>query len=382
MRMRITPRTEKSSAARALGALPLLVLMGCHPRSAVAPAPPSVEVALATRGNVPIYHEWIGTLDGAVNAQIRAQVAGYLVAQDYRDGEPVRKGDLLFEIDPRPFQAAFDQAQGVLAQAEARSAKTTLDVNRYAPLVANRAISQEEYDDAVQANIETKAAVVSAKALVEQARLNLEFTRITSPIDGMPDIPKAQIGNLVGPAGGELTTVSKIDPIKAYFSVSEQSYVNFTRLFATDRDRSEQLKHLEAELVLPDGTPYPRKGSILAVDRSVGQTTGAIRVEAAFPNPNGSLRPGMFARVRVMTEQKRNSVLVPVRAVSELQGAYQVAWVDAGNKAHMQPVRIGERTGSLCIVEDGLDSGQKVIVEGIQFVRDGMPVAPTDYVKQ
>jgi RND family efflux transporter MFP subunit len=368
--------------APAWSSLLLLALAGCNPRSAIAPAPPSVEVTSATRGDVPIYQEWIGTLDGAVNAQIRAQVAGYLVSQDYRDGEPVKKGDLLFEIDPRPFQAALDQAQGVLAQAEARSAKAALDVRRYAPLVKNRAISQEEYDDAVQANIETKAAVVSAKALVEQARLNLEFTRITSPIDGITDIPKAQIGDLVGPASGELTTVSQTNPIKAYFSVSEQSYVHFTRLFATDRDRSEQLRHFEAELVLPDGSLYPTKGGILAIDRSVGQTTGAIRVEAAFANPNGSLRPGMFARVRVMTDYKRNSVLVPVRAVSELQGAYQVAWVDSENKAHIQPVHIGERIGNLCIVEDGLDAGRKVIVEGIQFVRDGAPVMPSDYAKQ
>lgn len=380
--MRITSKTDTGKVAPARGALLLLLLAGCSPRSAIGPTPPTVEVTPATRGNVPIYQEWIGTLDGAINAQIRAQVSGYLVAQDYQDGERVRKGELLFEIDPRPFQAALDQAQGVLAQAEARMAKTELDVTRYAPLVKNRAISQEEYDDAVQANIETKAAVISARALVEQARLNLEFTRIASPIDGMPDIPKAQLGDLVGPASGELTTVSKTDPIKAYFSVSEQSYVNFTRLFATDRDRSEQLKNLEAKLILPDGSLYSKEGSILAIDRSVGETTGAIRVEAAFPNPNGSLRPGMFARVRVKTDYKRDAVLVPVRAVSELQGTYQIAWVDSDNKAHVQPVHIGERMGDLCIINDGIDSGQRVIVEGIQFVRDGMPVTPTNYVKR
>jgi membrane fusion protein (multidrug efflux system) len=364
------------------GAVILILLSGCNPRSTTAPIPPTVQVTPVTRGNVPIYQEWIGTLDGAVNAQIRAQVSGYLVAQDYQDGERVKKGELLFEIDPRPFQATLDQAQGVLSQAEARSAKTELDVNRYAPLVRNRAISQEEYDDAVQANIETKAAVISAKALVEQARLNLEFTKIASPIDGMPDIPKAQLGDLVGPASGELTTVSRTDPIKAYFSVSEQSYVNFTRLFATDRDRSDQLRSLEAELILPDGSLYSKKGSILAIDRSVGETTGAIRVEAAFPNPTGSLRPGMFARVRVKTDYKRDAVLVPIRAISELQGTYQIAWVDSENKAHVQPVHIGERMGDLCIVDDGLDSGRDVIVEGLQFVRDGMPVTPTAYVKQ
>jgi membrane fusion protein, multidrug efflux system len=382
MQMRTTPKTNAKTMAPVWGAVLLLLLSGCNPRSTTAPIPPSVEVTPVTRGNVPIYQEWIGTLDGAVNAQIRAQVSGYLVAQDYQDGERVKKGELLFEIDPRSFQATLDQAQGVLSQAEARSAKTELDVNRYAPLVKNRAISQEEYDDAVQANIETKAAVISAKALVEQARLNLEFTKIASPIDGMPDIPKAQLGDLVGPASGELTTVSRTDPIKAYFSVSEQSYVNFTRLFATDRDRSVQLRSLEAELILPDGSLYSKKGSILAIDRSVGETTGAIRVEAEFPNPNGSLRPGMFARVRVKTDYKRDAVLVPIRAISEMQGTYQIAWVDSENRAHVQPVHVGERMGDLCVVADGLDSGRDVIVEGLQFVRDGMLVTPTAYVKQ
>ena len=206
-------------------------LTGCKPKAPVAPPPPLVETAEVTQADVPIYHEWIGSLDGLVNAQIRAQVTGYLVTQNYREGDPIKKGDLLFEIDPRPFQAALDQAKGVLAQAEARFGKTELDVKRYAPLVKDKAISQEEYDDAVQANLEAKAAVVSAKAQVEQAQLNLEFTRITSPIDGIASIAKAQIGDLVGPASGELTTVSTIDPIKAYFNVTEQAYINFTRLF-------------------------------------------------------------------------------------------------------------------------------------------------------
>ena len=335
-----------------------------------------------TQGDVPIFHEWIGVLDGRVNAQIRAQVAGYLVAQDYRDGEGVKKGDLLFEIDPRPFQAALDQAEGVLAQANARYGKTTLDVKRYAPLVKNQAISQEEYDDAVQANSEAEAAVVSARAQVEQARLNLEFTKVVSPIDGIPDIARAQIGDLVGPASGELTTVSDIDPIKAYFSVSEQAYVNFTRLFATESARSEQLKRLEAELIFPDGTVYPLKGKIYAFDRSVGQTTGAIRIEALFPNPNEALRPGQFARVRVKTETKPNSLLIPYRAIMELQGTYQVAVVDGDNRVHIQSVRLGERTGDLCVIEDGVKRGQRVVVEGLQTIRDGATVSPTDFVKE
>src|SRR5277367_4110646 len=217
----------------------LLCLAGCKGKSKAVPPGPVVEVAVVTQAEVPIYHEWIGTLDGLTNAHIRAQVTGYLVAQNYREGDPIKKGDLLFEIDPRPFQAVLDQAKGLLAQAEARLGKTELDVKRYAPLVKDKAISQEEYDDAVQANLEAKATVVSAKAQVEQAQLNLGFTRITSPIDGIAGIAKAQIGDLVGPASGELATVSTIDPIKAYYSVTEQAYINFANLFANETDRTE-----------------------------------------------------------------------------------------------------------------------------------------------
>ena len=357
-----------------------LCLGGCQPTSKITQIPPSVEVATVTRGDVPIYREWIGTLDGLVNAQIRAQVAGYLLTQDYHEGDGVKKGDLLFEIDPRPYQAALEQAQGALAQADARLGKTELDVKRYGPLVKDKAISQEEYDDAIQAEIEAKAAVVSAKAQVDQARLNLGFTKITSPIDGIPSFARAQIGDLVGPASGELTTVSALDPIKAYFNVSEQSYVNFTRLFETESARSEQIKHLEAELIFPDGMAYSLKGKINAIDRSIGLTTGALRVEALFPNPDNALRPGQFVRVRVKVETRQNAVLVPYRAVSELQGSYQVAVVDAENKIHIQPVRLGERTGNKCIVEEGLESGQQVVVEGTQKISEGATVSVTNFV--
>jgi membrane fusion protein (multidrug efflux system) len=352
--------------------------VGCKPDSNIAPGPPVVEVATVMRGDPPIYHEWIGSLDGLVNAQIRAQVTGYLLAQDYREGDMLKKGDLLFEIDPRPFQAALDQAKGLLAQAEARFGKTQLDVKRYAPLVQDKAISQEEYDDAVQANLESQAAVVSVKAQVEQAQLNLEFTKIISPIDGFPGFAKAQIGDLVGPAGGELTTVSTIDPIKTYFSITEQDYINFTAKFTTDSARNEQIKHVEAELILPDSTVYPIKGKILAIDRSVGLTTGALRVEALFPNPNNTLRPGQFARVRVKADSEPNTMLVPCRAISELQGSYQVAVVDKDDKVHIQPVHIGERSGNQCIIEDGLQPGQRVVVEGLQKVRDGTTVIATN----
>ena len=331
---------------------------------------------------MPIYHEWIGVLDGLVNAQIRAQVTGYLITQDYREGDPIKKGDLLFQIDPRPFKAVLDQAKGLLAQAEARSGKTALGVNRYAPLVKDKAISQEEYYDAVQADLESKAAVVSAKAQVEQAQLNFEFTRITSPIDGIASIPKAQIGDLVGPVSGELATVSTINPIKAYYRVTEQAYINFTKLFSTETDRIERLKQLEIELLLTDGTVYPLKGKIFAAGRQIGSTTGALRIEALFPNPGNALRPDEFVRVRVKFDLKHDSLLVPQRAVSELQGSYQVVVVDADKKVHIQPVKVGDKSGNMWIIEEGLRPGQRVVVEGTQKVREGVTVTTTNFVAE
>jgi len=297
----------------------LLSLSACKAKHrATAPPAPTVEVTTVTQADVPIYHEWIGVLDGFVNAHIRAQVSGYLMTQNYREGDPIKKGDLLFEIDPRPFQAALDQAKGQLAQADAKLGKTELDVKRYAPLVKNKAISQEEYDDSVQANLEAKAAVLSAKAQVEQAQLNLGFTKITSPIDGIASIANGQIGDLVGPATGDLTTVSTVDPIKAYYNVTEQAYLNFTRLFLTESDRYQRMRQLEIDLILADGSTYPHKGKIYAADRQISLTTGALKIAALFPNPNNALRPGEFARVRVKFDLATKSLLVPQRAVTEI----------------------------------------------------------------
>ena len=355
---------------------------GCKEKPRPAPSPPIVEVAAVTQADVPIYHEWIGTLDGLVNATIRAQVSGYLLAQDYREGDSIKKGDLLFEIDPRPFQAVLDQDRGQLAQTEARLGKTQLDVKRYASLVKERAISQEEYDDAVQADLEAKAAVLSAKAQVEQAELNLGFTRIISPIDGIASIAKGQIGDLVGPASGELTTVSTIDPIKAYYNVTEQAYINFAKLFLKENDRQTRLKQLEIQLILADGSVYPIIGRIYAPDREIGPTTGALRLEALFPNPDYTLRPGEFVRVRVKFDIRHGALLVPQRAVSELQGAYQVAVVNEDNKVHIQPVSVGERSGSLWIIEHGLTPEQRIVVEGLQKIREGATVIPTNFVPE
>jgi membrane fusion protein (multidrug efflux system) len=373
---------KKANAGTLLGAAALLCVAGCGEKPAVLPPPPLVEVATVTQADVPIYHEWIGTLDGLVNATIRAQVTGYLVAQDYREGDAIKKGDLLFEIDPRPFQATLDQANAELAEAQARFGKTELDVKRYAPLVKVRAISQEEYDDAVQADLEAKAAVLSAKAQVEQAQLNLGFTSIVSPIDGIASIARGQIGDLVGPGTGELTTVSTIDPIKAYYNVTEQAYINFAKLFSNENERRTRLQQLEIQLIMGDGSVYPHPGRIYAPDREIGPTTGALRLEALFPNPDGALRPGEFVRVQVKFDTKHGALLVPQRAVSELQGAYQVNVVDADNKVHIQPVRVGERSGSLWIIEQGLEPGQRIVVEGLQRVRDGMLVNPTNFAPE
>jgi membrane fusion protein (multidrug efflux system) len=230
--------------------------------------------------------------------------------------------------------------------------------------------------------LEARAAVLSAKAQVEQAQLNLDFTRIISPIDGIASIAKGQIGDLVGPGTGELTTVSTIDPIKAYYNVTEQAYINFANLFAKESQRAERLKQLEIQLVLADGNVYPQAGHIYAPDRAIGATTGALRLEAIFPNPDGALRPGQFVRVRVKFDVRHGALMVPQRAVSELQGAYQVVVVDADNKVHIQPVTVGERHGSLWIIDSGLQPGQSVVVEGLQKIREGMTVSPTNFVSE
>src|SRR3989454_1062211 len=362
-------------------AMALLCLAGCKGKVDANPPPPvAVEVVEVKGQDVPVYHDWIGTLEGLVNAQIRAQVTGYLLAQNYREGDPVKKGDLLFQIDQRPFQAALAQAQGQLVQAEAHVGKTELDVKRFTPLAKANAISQQELDDAVQANLAAEAAVTSARAAVEQAQLNLEFTGILSPIDGIAGIAKAQIGDLVGPVTGELTTVSTIDPIKVYYSVTEQAYINFTTLFSDPEARTESTRQLELQLIFSDCSTYPREGRVYAVDRQINPTTGALRVEALFPNPGNALRPGQFARVRVKFDTRKGALLVPQRAVSELQGSYQIAVVDSDSKAHIRPVKVGERSGAMWIIEEGLKPGERVVVEGIQKVKEGATVTPKPFV--
>ena len=269
-----------------------LVFSGCRGSNAAAPAPPpSVEVAAVIQRDTPIYNDWVATLDGFVNAQIQPRVAGYIIKQNYSEGEPVRKGDVLFEIDPRPFIAALDQAKAQLAQAEAQLGKATLDVERDTPLAEARAIARSQLDTEIQAKLGAQASVLAAKAAVEQAELNVEFTKVTSLVSGIAGIAQVQIGNLVGPSS-ILTSVSQVDPIKAYFTVSEQVFIDFRRRFPTEQSRVEQRKRMPLQLILSDGSIYEHTGTISFADREISGATGTIRVAGVFPHPHGLLRPG------------------------------------------------------------------------------------------
>ena len=357
-----------------------LALMGCEAQKAApAPPPPDVVVTPVLQKDVPIYNEWVATLDGFDNAQIQPQVTGYIVAQTYREGSPVKKGQVLFEIDPRPFQAILDQAKAQLAQAQAQLGKTKLDVDRDTPLAKERAIAQSQLDNDVQANLAAIASVKSSEAQVEQAQLNLDFCHVTSLLDGIAGIATVQIGNLVSPTA-VLTSVSRVEPIKAYFPISEQTYMKFAkRINSRENYRDDMEAPKDApplQLILADGTVYAHPGKILYTDRQVDITTGTIRVASAFPNPENILRPGQFGRIRAATEQVNGALLVPQRAVNELQGMYQLAVVGEGNKVSIRSVKVGDRSGENWIIQDGVKPGEMVIVEGLQKVRDGSVVKP------
>jgi len=363
----------------------LLLLAGCSSSSskgASAPPPPVVEVATVVQQDTPIYSEWVATLDGYVNAQIQPRVSGYIIKQNYKEGSVVRKGEVLFEIDPRPFKAALDQAKAQLAQAEAQLGKANLDVERDTPLAQARAIAQSQLDTEIQAKLGAQAMVQAAKANVEQAELNMEFTKVTSLVTGIAGIAQVQIGNLVGP-NSVLTSVSQVDPIKAYFTVSEQQFVDFHRRFPTQESVEEQRRRMPLELLLADGSVYERPGRIYFADREVNPATGAIRIAGVFPNPNNLLRPGGFGRVRLSAKTQTGALLVPQRAVMELQGSHQVAVVGSDNKVTIRPVTVGERVGKLWIITDGVKAGERVVVEGLMKVRDGAPVkvVPADSAK-
>ncbi|PYV94665.1 MAG: efflux transporter periplasmic adaptor subunit [Acidobacteria bacterium] len=384
-----TPVKRRSSVWQVIATVILLGSVGCGKSDQPQARPPEVEVVQVEQKDVPIWNEWVGTLDGLVNAQIRPQVTGYLLRQTYQEGSFVRKGQLLFEIDPRTFQVALDQtkaqlanAEQQLAQAEANQVKAQLDVNRYVPLVKEQAVTQQDLDNAVQANLAAQAQVRAAKAQIDAAKaqvaaaqLNLGFTKIVSLIDGIAGVAQAQIGDLVGPTG-LLTTVSTLDPIKVYFPVSERGYLDYVKENPDAAKRAAQEKQLALELVLADGSLYPNKGTFSFADRQVDVKTGTLRLQGLFPNPGNILRPGQFARVRAVTKTRRGALLVPQRAVTELQGSYQVAVVSKDNKVEIRPVKVGERVGTEWIIEQGLKPRERVVAEGIQRVRAGMTVNP------
>ena len=409
-----------------LALVTLIVVLSRSKAKETAKAPPPLEVAVAQveQRDVPIYTEWIGTLDGMVNADIKSQVTGYLLKKNYTEGTFVKKGQLLFEIDPRPLQAVLEQAKGELAKAQgqlaqansqllqakaqlaqsvANEGKTQLDVDRYTPLAKQNAVTQQDLDNAVQANlaakaqveaskagVETaKAAIVAAKATVQAAEasvktaeLNLGFTRITSLIDGIAGAATVQVGNLVNPNnpnGAALTTVSTVDPIKVWFTATEQEYLNNIEHNPTELARTAAANQLELELILADGTTYPKKGKFFIADRAVDQKTGSIKLSGLFPNPGNLLRPGQFGRVRAVTSIKQGALVVPQRAVTEMQGSYRVAVVDGDNKISIRPVRVGERVGQMWIVEEGLKAGERVVAEGTQRVRPDQVVSTKPY---
>jgi membrane fusion protein, multidrug efflux system len=351
-----------------------LAAAACTKQAPPPPPPPEVQVVTVEQRDEPIYSEWIGTLDGMVNADIRPKVEGYLLKQLYQNGSYVKQGTPLFEIDPRQPQASLDQANGNLARAEAMHAKTQRDVQIYTPLAAQRAISQQELDDARSREREAAASVDSARAAVEQARLNRAWTQVTSPISGVVGINKAQVGDLVN-STTLMTTVSQVDPIKVNVNISEQEYLRYAQAINKGLDAARQAGqggHLE--LILDDGSVFPQKGTVLSVDRQVDVRTGTMAVHGSFPNPGNILRPGQYAKVRVALQTVKGALLVPQRAVNELQGSYQVGVVGADGKADVRVVEPGERVGSLWVINKGLMPGDKVIVEGLSRVRTGQPV--------
>ena len=385
-----------SGAALAAVLLFFVTRSGAKP-TAKAPPPPVVEVAPVEQRDVPVYGEWIGTLTGQVNADVKAQVTGYLLTRNYKEGSYVTKGQLLFEIDPRPFQAALDQAKGQLAQAEAQlvqdqaqlataeanQLKSQLDVEKYGPLAKADAVSKQDFDNATQTNLANKAqlqaanaAIAAAKAqiqagqaAVETTNINLGFTRIVSPIDGIAGIAQAQVGDLVSTSSGVLTTVSTLNPIRDYFTVSEQEYLALRKQFS-----GSSPEHWKLQLILADGTKYPHEGEFYFADRQVNQNTGAIELAALFANPGNVLRPGQYGKVRAVIRMQSNALLIPQAAVTEQQGSYVVAVVGSDSRVAMRPVQVGERTGTMWVVQDGLKPGERVVVEGQQNLRSGMPV--------
>jgi RND family efflux transporter MFP subunit len=380
-----TRRRFRSVHDSAVARVPAACLAACvlmtackGTQQASAPPPPEVLVVPVEQKEVPVYGEWIGTLSGYINATIRPQVTGYLLSRNYKEGDVVHSGELLFQIDPREFQAALDQAAGNLAKAQAQLGKTQLDVTRYTPLAKEGAVSQQELDNAIQANLAAKAQADAARAALDQAKLNLSWTKVTSPIDGVAGVAVSQIGDLVTPTT-EMTTVSQLDPIKVVFPVAEQLYLRYAK--NRRKEEAEQKPRPGAlELILADGSVFPQRGTLTVVGRQVDPRTGTLTLEGQFSNPGNVLRPGGYALVRTVIETLPNALVVPQRAVQDFQGTMQVAVVTPENKVEIRNVTTGPRSGFDWAIRDGVKPGERVIVEGLQKVRGGTVVSPKPYV--
>jgi RND family efflux transporter MFP subunit len=356
------------------------LFVGCSRKPAqTAPPPPEVLVTTVTPQDVPRVLERVATLDGFINANINAQVQGYIISRDYTEGSVVKKGDLLFRIDPRPFEAALAQARGTLAKDKANQAKSDADEKRAFDLFKKKVISDQERDTAIAAAGSNRANVEADQAAVEQAELNLGYTKITAPIDGVVGFANNQVGDLVNPTSGPLTTVSQTDPIKAVVTAGEGPFTDFVSRHPDPNERNAYVKTLQFELILGNGELYPRKGSFYALDRSLDVKTGSIRYYVTFPNPGNVLRPGQFGNVRFVADMKKGAMVIPQEAVNELQGSYQVAVVDENNKVSIRPVKMGERIGAMWEVTEGLKPGDRVVVQGLQKARDGSTVAVKDW---
>ena len=352
----------------------------CSRKPVQAPAnAPEVLVTTVAPQDVPRVLERVATLDGFINANINAQVQGYIVSRDYQEGSLVKKDDLLFQIDPRPFEAALAQAKGTLAKDQANLAKADADEKRARDLFNKKVISDQERDTAVAAAGSSRANVQADEAAVRQAELNLAYAKVTAPIDGIAGFANNQVGDLVGPTTGPLTTVSQIDPIKALVTAGEGPFTDFVSRHPDPKERDAYVRSLEFQLILGNGTVYPHKGTFYALDRNLDLRTGSIRYEVTFPNPGNNLRPGQFGKVRFVADTKKNALIVPQEAVSELQGSYQVIVVDQENKAHIRPVKMGERIGAMWEVTDGLKPSERVVVQGLQKAREGAQVTANDW---
>jgi RND family efflux transporter MFP subunit len=356
----------------------MLLATGCGKQAAMPTAPPpQVEVTPVLQKDVPIIQEWVANIDGFVNAQIQPQVSGYLLRQTYKEGSFVKKGQVLFEIDPRSWQASLEQAQAQLAETRAKEVKARQDVDRDRPLAEAKAIAQSQLDGEIQALQAAQATVQAQQAQVDLARINVGFTKVRSLIDGIAGIANGQIGNLVGPTT-VLTTVSQINPAKVYFALGEGQYLKVAKAIneAAMGFATPPVERRPIQLILADGTTYGKPGRLYLADRQVDPQTGTIRIAATFPNPDGLLRPGQFGRVRMQTQILQKALVVPQLAVNEIQGTYQVAVLGGGNKAEIRPVKVGPRVGTDWVIEDGLEAGEQVIIQGIQKVRPGVIVQP------